>query len=692
MHVDAPTYRSLHLPTKRMNTMPRLLTGLPALSALICATLFWAAPTFAGAPAKGAEASSSPLICWTLPSLMNRYFENHVSVRQADDDFDRRIVELFAEGLDGTKTLLLDAEYTALVDQVAALVRDVRRGRCDGFDAISKARLEWHTDMEDFARRTLSVPGLTIDESLSLELDADKRPRPETEAEQAELRNRLLHFQLANYVRAGTELEEAKKRLIHRYELITRRVSEQTEADVYTEFLNAFSSALDPHSTYFSADMLEDFRISMDLSLEGIGAVLQSRDGYTTIQEIVPGGAADRHGGLQTKDKIIAVTQVPDGEPVDVIDMALRDVVRLIRGKKGTKVKLSVLRQGEKTESHDFVITRDKIDLKEQAAKLRWQDVERNGRTLKLAVVDLPSFYGGGRGKSSRNATRDVRKLLREAREKKADGVLLDLSRNGGGLLQGAVDIAGLFLKEGPMVGIDGPATPSQILEDDDDDVQWNGPLVVLTSRGSASASEIVAGALKDYRRAVIVGDSQTFGKGSVQNIVNLPPGLGALKVTTAMFFRPGGKSTQSRGVEADIVLPSVFDDDDIGEASQKFALPTRTITPFAGDDVQGDDERTRWQPVDDATIAALAAASKVRVAASKAFDEVREAIAKRDANEGPARIAELLDDDADPDGDEVEDEKKKDELSPHAVEGLEILADLVAGPASTAAVDPIQR
>lgn len=665
-----------------MNPMlARLLTALLILA--------FAAPAIADAPAK--TGAQSPLICWTLPSLMNRYLENHVSVREQNADFDRRVVELFAEGLDGSKTLLLDADYQKLVQRVGAMLADVRRGRCDEFQKLSAERLAWHREMEAFARQVLSDPAMKIDETLTLELDADKRPRPRTAAERAELRTRLLHFQLANYVRAGTALDDAKKRLIHRYELITKRVEEQSEADFYTEFLNAFANALDPHSTYFSADMLEDFRISMDLSLEGIGAVLQSRDGYTTIQEIVPGGAADRQGGLKTKDKIIAVTQVPDGEPVDVIDMSLRDVVRLIRGKKGTQVRLTVLRQGEKTESHDFTITRDKIDLKEQAARLRWQDVERGGRTLKLAVIELPSFYGGGRGKEARDAVRDVRNLLREVRDKKADGVLLDLSRNGGGLLQGAVDIAGLFLAEGPMVGIDGPSTPSQVLEDDDDAVQYAGPLVVLTSKASASASEIVAGALKDYRRAVIVGDSQTFGKGSVQNIINLPAGFGALKVTTAMFFRPGGKSTQSRGVEADIVLPSVLDTDEIGEASQKFALPTRTIPAFLGQKVQGDDDRSRWTPISDARLAALAAASKARVVATKAFDEVREAIAKRQKNNGPMKIAELLEDAETEEGDgEEEAAEKKDELSPQALEALQVLADLAGGDGHpTAKVDP---
>lgn len=664
-------------------TLPRLASGLLAL--------LLAVPAAHAAPPEAPRADS-PLICWTLPSLMNRYLENHVSHRTTDAEIDKRVVELLAERIDGSKSLLVEAQYDELTKRITRMVEDVRRGNCEQFDWLQKQQLAWHKEMEDFVRQTLSVPGLQVDPTLELVVDPEDRPRPKTEAERAALRTRLLHFQLANYVRGGTALDEAKKRLIHRYELVTRRVAEQTDADLYTDFLNAFANALDPHSTYFSADMLEDFRISMDLSLEGIGAVLQSRDGYTTIQEIVPGGAADRQGGLKTKDKIIAVSQGEKGEPVDVIDMALRDVVRLIRGKKGTKVKLTVLRQGEKTESHDFVIVRDKIDLKEQAAKLRWEEVERDGRKLEFAVIDLPSFYGGGREAGGRDAVRDMRKLLKQARDKKADGVMLDLSRNGGGLLQGAVDIAGLFLREGPMVGIDGPATPSQVLEDTDEDVQWAGPLVVLTSKGSASASEIVAGALKDYRRAVIVGDSQTFGKGSVQNIVNLPQGFGALKVTTAMFFRPGGDSTQSRGVPADIVLPSVFDHKEIGEESQPYALPTRSIKPFRGEAVQGEDAASRWQPVTDALVQALAARSKARVAAAEAFREIREKIAKREANEGkPMKIAELLEESDDEDGEAGEagedgakaredDDAKKDELSPQALEAIQILADLSVG------------
>jgi carboxyl-terminal processing protease len=674
-------------------TLTRLVPGIAAL--MLTLTAAFAAPPQSDSPPR----VDSPLICWTLPSLMNRFLENHVTHRTPQPELDKRVVELLAERVDGSKSLLTQAQYDELTTRIGRMTDDVRRGNCEEFAWLKTQQVVWHKEMEDFARKVLSDPAMQVDPKLELIVDAEDRPRPKTEAERAVLRTKILHFQLASSVRGGTALEEAKKRLIHRYELITRRITEQTDADLYTEFLNVFANALDPHSTYFSADMLEDFRISMDLSLEGIGAVLQSRDGYTTIQEIVPGGAASRHGGLKVKDKVIAVSQGEKGEPVDVIDMALRDVVRLIRGKKGTQVKLTVLRQTEKTESHDFVIVRDKIDLTEQAAKLRFEAVERDGRKLNVAVIDLPSFYGGGREAGGRDAVRDMRRLLKEAREKKADGIVLDLSRNGGGLLQGAVDIAGLFLREGPMVGIDGPSTPSQILEDTDDDVQWTGPLVVLTSKGSASASEIVAGALKDYRRALIVGDSQTFGKGSVQNIVNLPQGFGALKVTTAMFFRPGGESTQSRGVPADIVLPSIYDHKEIGEESQAYALPPRSIKPFRGDAVQGEELASRWQPVTDALVAALTVRSKARVAAAEAFGEIREKIAKRAANEGkPMKIAELLEETAE--DEEAEDgevkspdsDEKKDELSPQALEAVQILADLAVGiDGATAARSPLE-
>lgn len=642
-------------------------TGLVALLALLLAS-----------SSAVAKSSSFPnaLSCLALPSLMGKYYQKHVQYGESSSELDARFVKLYSDRFDPSKALLTESEFNELVAKVKVLLKDARQGRCDTFKTLKAQQLAWHREMETFVKAFTDNQGLQIDRTLKLQVDPDKRPRPKTSAERDTLRRKLLHFQLANYVSAGTELKEARKKLAHRYALITRRVSEQTEAEVYSGFLNAFSNALDPHSTYFSAEDLEDFRISMDLSLEGIGAVLSSRDGYTTVQEVVKGGAAHREGQLKTKDKITAVTQMPDGDAVDVIDMALKNVVRLIRGKKGTQVKLTVLRQGDANETLNIVITRDKIDLKEQAAKLRWETIERDGKALKLAIIDLPSFYGGDVSRGARDCTTDVKRLLGEVKAKGADGLLLDLSHNGGGLLKASVDISGLFIKEGPVVMINGPASPAQILEDTDDSVQYSGPLVVLTSRVSASASEILAGAVKDYGRAVVVGDDHTFGKGTVQNIVSLPPGFGALKVTTALFFRPGGASTQSKGVSADIRVPTVFNNDEYGERHQDYALPARSLEAFRGKKSNSRDPSKHWTPVTPADITALSALSKARIANDPEFKKVREKLEKRKKNNGVIEIAEILDD---PDNKE-KDEKKEDEekLSHQAKEGLQVLADLV--------------
>jgi len=626
----------------------------------------------------------SPVVCWTLPSLMNRFAEAHVAIPKTQDALVERIVQTYAKRLDPSRSILTVSEYDELARRLKLLAADAKKGRCAQFDWLRDSQLRWHQDLEQFVRKQLSPDDFAIDPEITI-YDRDDQSRPKTKKARDALRRDFIHYQMANYVRSGTKLEEAKKKLIHRYELMTKRVSEMDDADRYADFLRAYAHALDPHSTYFSADDLEDFRINMGLSLEGIGAVLSSLDGYTSVSEVVPGGAADRHGGLKAQDKIIAVTQIPGGEAVDVIDMSLRDVVRLIRGKKGTKVKLTVVRKGESTETLDFVITRDKIDLKEQAAKLHWKTIDRNGKQLKLAVLDLPSFYGGSRG--ARNCVDDVHKLLKEAQIGGAQGIVLDLSRNGGGLLKASVDISGFFIAEGPVVAIDGPATPTQVLEDTNEDIAYAGPLVVLISRGSASASEILAGALKDYARAIIVGDTQTFGKGTVQNIIDLPPGFGALKVTTAMFFRPSGRSTQSAGVQADVVIPSFYDRDEFAEKNKLFALDTRNITQFEGDSVRGTGKAS-WRPMDGTTIDRLRRNSNARVGGNKDFTEIQEDIEKYKKAKGAVKLSEMLDDKKGKKETEKKDEvekksaEKKDEdaLSIQTKEALEILADLVHG------------
>ncbi len=621
----------------------------------------------------------SPLVCWSLPGLMARYHDSHVQYRRESQEINDRVVELYAKRMDPSKVMLLADEFADLKRKIKSALASVQEGDCETFEWIRKEQVKWQSAMEEYVRKVASEPNLEIDRSLSLQMDADKRRRPRTHMERTEARKKLIHFQLANYVAAGTQLDEAKKKLIHRYELITKDVKEQTLPDVYAGFLNAFSNALDPHSTYFSADDLVDFRISMDLSLEGIGAQLSSRDGYTIVREVIPGGAADRQGGLKRKDKVIAVAQGDNGEPVNVVDMPLRKVVKLIRGKKGTKVKITVLRQRTKTETHHFLITRDKIDLKESAAKLEWKTIEREGKKLKIAVIRLPSFYGGDPRKGARDCTADMKKLLVEVSQKGADGLMLDLSRNGGGLLKASVDISGLFLANGPVVAIAGPATGSkQVLEDTDKTINFSGPMVVATSRVSASASEILAGALKDYRRAIIVGDDHTFGKGTVQNIVSLPLGFGALKVTTAHFFRPGGQSTQNKGVAADIIVPSRFNNEDYGERHQPYALPPKTIESFRGNEVNVASKGQQWKVISDVDVKTLNDLSTERQRTNAELLKVKKELEKARRTKGLIKISEILDDperSKDHDDEEDVDDKK---LSPQSLEALEVLGDLI--------------
>lgn len=617
------------------------------------------------------------LNCATLPSLMERYESLHVSQPKRDAALMERVADLYVKRFDPSKALLLEDEAKTLHTDVLTFFKDAPQGRC-GLEATLKvAEQKRHAAMQAHVKTVLADKTLKIDRTIELQMDADKRPRPKTVAERDELRRKLIHFQLANYVSAGETLDEAKKKLNKRYALITRRINERDDGDVYTSLLDAYAAAFDPHTTYFSAEALEDFRIGMGLSLEGIGAVLRSRDGYTIVNEVVKGGAADRQGQLKRKDRIIAVSQGEKGDPVDVIDMALRDVVRLIRGKKGTTVRLTVLRQGKKTNTLKIDIVRDKIDLKDQAAKVRYETIKRGSRDLNLAIIDLPSFYGSSRP-GGRQCADDIATILEEVNAKNVDGVLLDLSSNSGGLLQHAVDITGFFLRRGAVVSIEGSEGPSKVLKDVDQRIQYNGPLVVLTSRLSASASEILAGAVRDYDRAVIVGDDQTFGKGTVQNVVNLPQGFGALKVTTALFFRPGGQSTQQVGVPAHVIVPSVFNTDTYGEKNHEYSLPSRTTTPFKSPTVNIDGP-AGWNPVGQAVIAQLATKSAARIANNEEFAKVAKDIAKVEAREGVVKISEILDDKDAKDDDEDDAPKKDDgKLSPQAKEAMEVLADLV--------------
>lgn len=629
-----------------------------------------------------AQPAAADLSCSTLPEFARLFLRTHVQHNELSPEVERRALENFVLRMDRSRMLLTAGEAAALKAKLSGTFREIEAGHCTKLTDVHKEFVRKHEAAAKFVRSTVEADAYAIDETATLVLDPEERGYPKNSAARDDLMLRMIHFQISNYVSNGTELAEAKQKLVKRYERRFKRELDVSTSEVYSAFLDSFASALDPHSNYLSQRVLEDFRIGMSLSLEGIGVALSEQDGYAVAERIIPGGAAEKHGGLKEQDKLIAVSE-NGGDFVDIIDMPLRDSVSLIRGKAGTKVGLTVLRnEGGEVRNFNIEIVRAKIDLAEQAAQLRFEEREVDGHKFKLAILELPSFYGDA-DPSKRQCTDDVMKLLGEVKTAKADGLLLDLSRNGGGLLQHAVEISGYFIREGEVVGIQDARGHRQILSDSDDAVHYAGPMVVHTSRVSASASEILAGALKDYGRAVIVGDDHTFGKGTVQTVSQLPGENGALKVTTALFFRPGGHSTQHSGVDADVVLPSLLSSDDYGEKTQRYSLPPQQTSPFLGDEANGKDQASHWAPVGSEVMLILAQRSAGRVAEDDEFAEIRERLAEQEEAGGVVELADIVKRREENSGkeDETKDagEEAEDAATPQLQEALRVLTDLVA-------------
>ena len=380
-----------------------------------------------------------------------------------------------------------------------------------------------------------------------------------------------------------------------RYQQQKRRILQISNQDVFQTILNAYMSAIEPHTGYFSPRATENFKIRMSLSLEGIGAVLQSQNEFTVVQRVVPGGPAEVEGSLRAGDRIVGVGQ-GDGDPVvDVIGWRLDDVVDLIRGPKGSIVRLQIRPDPKtgKSESRILALTRDQIKLEEQAAQSMLLEVSGPDQIQRIGVIDIPTFYvdfdARSRGDADyRSTTRDVRRLIRDLEREGVDGLIVDLRGNGGGALAEATALTGLFIDSGPVVQVRDARGRTSVNRDPNKGIAYAGPLAVIVDRNSASASEIFSGAIQDYRRGIIIGEP-TYGKGTVQNLINLDPysedqeqPLGQLKLTIAQFFRINGESTQHRGVVPDFVLPGVEPDLPYGEKALDNALPFAQIDAAA--------------------------------------------------------------------------------------------------------------
>ncbi|MEH6435581.1 carboxy terminal-processing peptidase [Massilia sp. DD77] len=522
--------------------------------------------------------------------VLGRY---HYKAVPLDDAMSSKIFDNYFEALDSEKLYFVQAD----VDQFAP-----QRNKLD--DAINSENLtvpfaiynmyqQRFTERMSYARELLKGKfDFTTDETL--QLDREKAPWAKTEDEIRDLWRKRVKNDWLRLKLAGKEDKAIRETLDKRYENYVSRIKKLNNEDVFQMFMNAYATAIEPHTNYLGPRSADNFDISMRLSLEGIGAVLQSRDDYTLIREIVPGSPADKSGKLKVGDRIVGVAQ-GNAPFTDVLGWRLDDVVALVRGEKGSTVRLDVIPGdgGPDAKHVSVTMVRKKISMEEQAAKKSIIKVKDNGVERRIGVISLPTFYldfeARRKGdKDFRSATRDVARILGELKKDKVDNVLIDLRNNGGGSLIEAIELTGLFIDKGPVVMQRTAEGRVEVESDTTPGLAWDGPMGVLINRGSASASEIFAAAIQDYGRGLVIGEP-SFGKGTVQTLIDLDRfsqsekvRYGELKMTIAQFFRINGGTTQLRGVTPDIKLPVLSDLENFGESSYDNALPWVAIKPAA--------------------------------------------------------------------------------------------------------------
>ena len=555
------------------------------------------------------------------------------------------VLDRYLDALDGGRSLFLAADVAEFAGYRATLAQATRgAGDTSAAKAIYARYLQRLTEETAYDTYVLRTAKFDFTGHDSYAFDREHAQRPATAAEARALWWQHLRAEYLQEKLNDKRPDQIVSTLTHRHAQALQTMTALSSDEVLEVYLDTLAHVYDPHSDYLGHEQMESLSIAMNLSLVGIGASLESDEGTCKVLTLVPGGPAARSGLLKPGDHIVGVAQAGQ-PPVDIVNMPLTRAVQLIRGPKGSTVSLTIIPAGgvAGAATKTVSLVRDEITLEDQQAKARIVDLPigprtakdaatkaAKGATLRLGVIDLPSFYADMGGGHRRSATADVSRLLGKLQAEHVRGVVLDLRHNGGGSLEEAISLTGLFIRKGPVVQTRGADGKIVVDEDTDPTVAYDGPLVLLTSRFSASASEILAGALQDYGRAIVVGDSSTFGKGTVQNIVPLAPymdqvGLGhsydpgALKITTSKFYRPSGASTQLRGVTADVVLPSTSDFSQVSEASLKDPLPWDVVpsAPY--------EHLNRVEPY----VAALRARSDRRRATEKPFAELADDVAR---------------------------------------------------------------
>jgi carboxyl-terminal processing protease len=633
-----------------------VLALLVSLSATGLTSLVMARPT----TPEGKEAIARKNISIFVSSLMNR---RHMSQQRLDDEISRRAMDMFLKTLDPMKLYFYQSDVDQFANERENIDDYITKGDVSLAQRVFDVFLERVNERTAVAQKFVDAThDYTIDETMDRDPEKINWMTSKEEADER-WRKRVKYDLLLQSTDDETPEDQAVERLHKRYRSIAQRWEQTSNDELLEMFLSSVTMSFDPHSSYMSPENLENFIIQMRLELDGIGASLESKYGETVVRHIVPGGAADKDGRLKVDDVITGVAQGADGEVLDITDMKLNDVVMKIRGKPGTIVRLEVKSDGGLKE---YDITRARIELKdsearsavlergphgevvgEEAVKLAGEPdanvqeptanvIEQqnaDGSVFRIGVVDLPSFYMDMEGRRNgredyKSAVRDVRKLLEELKEKKVDLMIMDLRFNGGGSLPESVEMTGLFIDQGPVVQVKGPDGRVIPHNDDKPGAVWDGPLVVMINKFSASASEIFAGAIQDYGRGIVVGDKSTHGKGTVQELEELgrivaqlnPPNYGALKMTIQQFYRPGGDSTQNRGVVSDIELPSQTSHWEVGESDLDYALKFDSVLPLPHENY-----RNAGAPV----IEELRRRSEARVAKSEHFEKEKKRIAR---------------------------------------------------------------
>ncbi len=518
-------------------------------------------------------------------NVIGRY---HYIKKPLDDDFSKEILNQYIETLDSAKLFFTEKDIENFKQYETILDDAVMRGLPDPAFNIFRIFRKKVESRVDYAMTILDKPmDFNIKEKYVFR--RKEIPWAKNEIELDEIWRKKIKNDVINLRLDKKSPEEVVKTLKKRYQQLKNRTKQIDSNKVFEYFMNAYTQGIEPHTGFMSPRTTENFDINMRLSLEGIGAVLQEKDGYTTIKKPVPGGPAKMSGQLHSGDRILGVGQGEKGEIEDIVGWILDDVVDKIRGPKGTTVRLQILPKkasiGGKTKI--VKIVRDKIKLEEQAAKSEVIEIDHH----KIGIIELETFYrdfsGQAKGdKQFRSTTRDVKVLLKKLKKEKVEGIVIDLRNNGGGALSEAIQLTGLFIKKGPVVQVKSSKGQIEVDEDEDPEQWYKGPLAVLTNQNSASASEIFAGAIKDYGRGIIIGGT-TFGKGTVQTLINLDryiPGkhkkLGSLRLTMAQFFRINGDSTQYKGVIPHILYPNEEEHEDSGESALDNAIPFQHIDP----------------------------------------------------------------------------------------------------------------